>query len=200
MEVLMKRNENLNVVAEEHEQLKIAFAEQSQRLETSQRSLMAAQDEHKALSDLNEMLRRHNDNLKSQHDCTSKQLQELELERKKIVQQLKEKDAKCQELRKALQKQEEEKKQCEKNIDDLQEKNESLKNDLTKAEKERKELSHKLSSLELICRQNEDVIKKREEAIKELQSELDRQAQIAAMIHNLSSGKVPINNYRGNSS
>lgn len=31
MEVLMKRNENLNVVAEEHEQLKIAFAEQSQR-------------------------------------------------------------------------------------------------------------------------------------------------------------------------
>ena len=38
------------------------------RLETSQRSLMAAQDEHKALSDLNDMLRRHNDNLKSQHD------------------------------------------------------------------------------------------------------------------------------------
>lgn len=200
MEVMMKHNENLKVVAEEHEQLKIAYAEQSQRLETSQRSLMAAQDEHKALSDLNEMLRRHNDNLKSQHDCTSKQLQELEVERKKIVQQLKEKETKCQELRKALQKQEEEKKQCEKNIDDLQEKNESLKNDLTKAEKERKELSHKLSSLELICRQNEDVIKKREEAVKELQSELDRQAQIAAMIHNLSSGKVPISSYRGNPS
>lgn len=57
-----------------------------------------------------------------------------------------------------------------------------------------------LSSLELICRQNEDVIKKREEAVKELQSELDRQAQIAAMIHNLSSGKVPISNYRANAS
>lgn len=57
-----------------------------------------------------------------------------------------------------------------------------------------------LSSLELICRQNEDVIKKREEAVKELQSELDRQAQIAAMIHNLSSGKVPISGYRGNPS
>lgn len=105
MEVMMKHNENLKIVAEEHEQLKIAYAEQSQRyvfvsillsaifdylnylqwhefcvtltarlfrspfrLETSQRSLMAAQDEHKALSDLNEMLRRHNDNLKSQHD------------------------------------------------------------------------------------------------------------------------------------
>ncbi|KAJ7379243.1 hypothetical protein OS493_017752 [Desmophyllum pertusum] len=200
MEVMMRHNENLQAVAEEHEQLKIGFAEQSQRLETSQRSLMAAQDEHKALSDLNEMLRRHNDNLKSQHDCTSKQLQELEQERKKVVQQLKEKDAKYQELRKALQKQEEETKQCEKNINDLQEKNESLKNDLTKAEKERKELSHKLSSLELICRQNEDVIKKREVAIKELQSELDRQSQIAAMIHNLSSGKVPINSYGGSSS
>jgi len=200
MEVLMRHNENLKVVEEEHEQLKIAFAEQSQRLETSQRSLMAAQDEHKALSDLNEMLRRHNDNLKSQHDCTTKQLQELETERKKVVQQLKEKDSKCQELRKTLQKQEEETKEREKNIDELQSKNESLKSDLTKADKERKELAHKLSSLELICRQNEDVIKKREVAIKELQSELDRQAQIAAMIHNLSSGKVPISTFGGNSS
>ena len=60
-------------------------------------------------------------------------------------------------------------------------------------------VSFQLSSLELICRQNEEVIKKREVAIKELQSELDRQAQIAAMIHNLSSGKVPIS-YAGNSS
>lgn len=32
MEVMMRHNENLKVVAEEHEQLKIAFAEQSQRL------------------------------------------------------------------------------------------------------------------------------------------------------------------------
>lgn len=31
MEVMMKHNENLKVVAEEHEQLKIAYAEQSQR-------------------------------------------------------------------------------------------------------------------------------------------------------------------------
>lgn len=199
MEVMLRHNENLKVVEEEHEQLKIAFAEQSQRLETSQRSLMAAQDEHKALSDLNEMLRRHNDNLKSQHDCTTKQLQELETERKKVVQQLKEKDSKCQELRKSLSKQQEETKQREKENEELQNKNESLKSDLSKADKERKELAHKLSSLELICRQNEEVIKKREVAIKELQSELDRQAQIAAMIHNLSSGKVPIS-YAGNSS
>ncbi|CAH3043208.1 unnamed protein product [Porites lobata] len=200
MEIMLRHNENLKVVEEEHEQLKIAFAEQSQRLETSQRSLMAAQDEHKALSDLNDMLRRHNDNLKSQHDCTTKQLHELETERKKVVQQLKEKDTKCQELRKTLQKQEEETKQREKNIDDLQNTNESLNRDLAKTDKERKELAHKLSSLELVCQQNEDVIKKREVAIKELQSELDRQAQIAAMIHNLSSGKVPITNFAGKSS
>jgi len=31
MEVMMKHNENLKIVAEEHEQLKIAYAEQSQR-------------------------------------------------------------------------------------------------------------------------------------------------------------------------
>ena len=31
MEIMLRHNENLKVVAEEHEQLKIAFAEQSQR-------------------------------------------------------------------------------------------------------------------------------------------------------------------------
>lgn len=31
MEVMLRHNENLKVVEEEHEQLKIAFAEQSQR-------------------------------------------------------------------------------------------------------------------------------------------------------------------------
>ena len=29
---------------------------------------MAAQEEHKAQAELNDMLRRHNDNLKNQHD------------------------------------------------------------------------------------------------------------------------------------
>ena len=51
----------------------------------------------------------------------------------------------------------------------------------------------KVSSLEVICRQQEEVIKERENALGQIQSELDRQAQIAAMIHSLSSGKVTIN-------
>ncbi|XP_015747548.1 PREDICTED: protein CIP2A homolog [Acropora digitifera] len=174
MEVMLKQNENLKVVEEEHEQLKIAFAEQSQR----------------SVGRFTFLELFH----------TTKQLQELETERKKVVQQLKEKDTKCQELRKTLLKQQEDSKQREKENEELQNKNETLRSELSKAEKERKELAHKLSSLELICRQNEDVIKKREVAIKELQSELDRQAQIAAMIHNLSSGKVPISNFGGNSS
>lgn len=38
------------------------------RLETSREALTAAQKEHESLSELNEMLRRHNDNLKNQHD------------------------------------------------------------------------------------------------------------------------------------
>ena len=38
------------------------------RLETLREAMAAAQKEHESLSELNEMLRRHNDNLKKQHD------------------------------------------------------------------------------------------------------------------------------------
>ncbi|XP_032237786.1 protein CIP2A homolog isoform X2 [Nematostella vectensis] len=71
METLLRTNENLSIIAEEHKQLKKAFAEISQRLETSQRSLLASQDEIKALTELSEMRRRHNDNLKIQHDTSA---------------------------------------------------------------------------------------------------------------------------------
>ena len=49
-----------------------------------------------------------------------------------------------------------------------------------------------ISSLELVIRQHEDTIKEREKTIQQQQAEMDRHAQIAAMIHNLSSGKIPV--------
>ncbi|XP_031552269.1 protein CIP2A homolog [Actinia tenebrosa] len=193
METLMRYNENLKIIEEEHEHLKVAFAEQSQRLETNQRSLMAAQDENKALTELSEMLRRHNDNLKSQHDCATKQLLELEQERKNVVQQLKERETKVQETKKALQQQE--KKTClrESEIEELKSSIEKLKEDLIKNEQIRKDLMHKVSSLEVLCRQHEEVIKERENSVNTLQNELDRQSQIAAMIHKLTSEQTANN-------
>jgi len=44
-----------------------------------------------------------------------------------------------------------------------------------------------VSTLEVLGRQNEEVIKEREATISSLQNELDRQSQIAAMIHKLTS-------------
>ncbi|KAK3742452.1 hypothetical protein QZH41_011414, partial [Actinostola sp. cb2023] len=143
METLLRHNENLRIIEEEYGHLKIAFAEQSQRLETNQRSLIAAQDENKALSELSEMLRRHNDNLKCQHDCATKQLLELEQERKKVVQQLKERESKVQETKKALQQQEKETRQRENEIEELNSTIEKIKSELMKSGQTRKDLAHK---------------------------------------------------------
>ncbi len=49
----------------------------------------------------------------------------------------------------------------------------------------------KVSSLEMVCRQHETSIKQKDGRIHELETELNKHTQLAALIHNLSSGKAP---------
>ena len=46
-----------------------------------------------------------------------------------------------------------------------------------------------VTSLELVCQQHESSIKDTDEKLHDMKTELDKHAQIAALIHNLSSGK-----------
>jgi hypothetical protein len=53
---------------------------------------------------------------------------------------------------------------------------------------------YQVSSLEVLSRQHEEVIKERETTVSTLQNELDRQSQIAAMIHKLTMEQQANNN------
>jgi len=46
-----------------------------------------------------------------------------------------------------------------------------------------------VTSLELVCRQHESSLKEREGTIAAQRSELDKHAEVAALIHSLSGGK-----------
>lgn len=49
----------------------------------------------------------------------------------------------------------------------------------------------KISSLELVCQQHESSIQEKNTELQRVKEELDKHTQIAALIHNLSSGKAP---------
>ncbi|CAB3977672.1 CIP2A homolog isoform X2 [Paramuricea clavata] len=192
MEKLKIQIKNLQMTTREHEQLKVGFAEQTTRLETLKEALTAAQKEHESQSELNEMLRRHKDNLKNQHDCAIRQLHQLEEERKKIMQQLQQKDLKMNEYSETLRAQAEDLQNKENEISQLGKSFTLTKAELDKKEQARKELAHKVGSLELVCSQREKVVKERELQLKGLQEHLDKYAQMSAMIHSLTGGTVPI--------
>ena len=189
---LKSQIKNLQTIAAEHEQLKIAFDEQTNRLATLKEALTAAQKEHESLSELSEMLRRHNDNLKSQHDCATRQLHQLEEERKKIVQQMQQKDLKMNELSETIRAQAEDLQNKKDELNQLENSFTLTKAELAKKEQVKKELTHKVASLELVCSQREKVVKEKEQQLKDQQENLDKYAQMSAMIHSLTSGTVSI--------
>ncbi|XP_078582978.1 protein CIP2A homolog [Branchiostoma floridae x Branchiostoma japonicum] len=161
MEQLVGQNSKLQAIAEEYEQLQAAYAEQIQRVEALQRSVNAHMDEQKSLREMNEMLRRHNESLKNQ----------IEDEKKRLTKQLKDKDAKLTEEKDKVRTLEHEKEDLETAVD-------KYRNELTKLEQVKKETVKKY----------EASIAEKDALIKTQKAELDKNAQIVAMIHNISAG------------
>lgn len=44
----------------------------------------------------------------------------------------------------------------------------------------------------MVCEQHEQTIKEKEDALNQLNAEMEKHTQIAAMIHNLTSGKINV--------
>ncbi|KAK2179201.1 hypothetical protein NP493_506g00003 [Ridgeia piscesae] len=186
---LTRANARLETIAEEHAELTHTFTDQTQRLESVQRALVTLKAEHETMTEMQEMLRRHNDTLKQQHDAATEQVAKLEEERKHLSRQLKDKDTKLQEVSKSLHKTEERLKDVKKIRDELETAIDSLRDDLSKTEQKKKDLQHKVSTLEVVCQQHETAIAAKDGQLKHFKLELDKHAQIAALIHNLSSTK-----------
>ncbi|XP_033739672.1 protein CIP2A homolog isoform X2 [Pecten maximus] len=179
LEQLNQEKHKLEEVAAEHKQLTVAYMELSEKFETSEKSLLCLKQEHKTLVEMHEMLNKHNESLKQQHDVASEQLS-------KLSKQLMEKASELTHTQLML---EEEHAKAKKEQDELEDCLDKVRANLDTTEKAKKKLEQKVSTLERSLQQSEAQVKEKVEVIRELKSNVDKHAQIAALIHSLSSGK-----------
>uniref|UniRef100_A0A0L8H0V6 CIP2A N-terminal domain-containing protein n=2 Tax=Octopus bimaculoides TaxID=37653 RepID=A0A0L8H0V6_OCTBM len=181
---LLAEKQKLALMAEEHTVLKENYNEQSQKLENAEHMLNTLRQEHTSLTEMHEILRKHHETLKQQN--------EVSLEKQgKLSRQLKESESMVKSLQKTVSEIEEQLQKLSKERDDLDEAIEKVRRSLDKTEIEKKELQQKITSLEVVCQKHESVIKEKTEELQEVKDNLAKHEQIAAMIHNLSSSKIP---------
>ncbi|XP_061176571.1 protein CIP2A homolog isoform X2 [Saccostrea echinata] len=189
LEHLSQEYQKLEHISEEHQQLTAAYSDITQRYESSQKSLLSLKQELKTLTEMHEILQKHNVSLKQQHDLASEQSSKLQEERKNLSKHLKEKEGKLQELTKNYTKLESKYEKTEKERTELEIGLDNLRDTVNKTEQAKKQLQQKVSALELVCKQHEADLLSKDEQIKDLRTNLEKHTQIAALIHSLSSGK-----------
>ncbi|XP_078321392.1 protein CIP2A-like isoform X2 [Crassostrea virginica] len=189
LEHLSQEYHKLEHISEEHQQLSVAYSDISDRFESSQKTLLSLKQELKTLTEMHEILQKHNESLKQQHDLASEQLSKLQEERKQLSKQLKEKETKLQELTKNHAKLESQYEKVEKERAELEAGLDKMRDTVNKTEQTKKQFQQQVSSLELVCKQHEADLLCKDDQIKELRTQLEKHTQIAALIHSLSSGK-----------
>lgn len=181
---LLIEKQKLMGLVEEYQQLKENYAEQCQKTENLEHMLNSLKEEHASLEEMHEILRRHHESLKQQN--------EIALEKQaKLSRSLKEFESQVKVLKKLSCEQEEQLHKISKERDELEEAIDKVRGNLSKTEADKKELYQQISSLELVCQQHESSIQEKTTELQRVKEELDKHTQIAALIHNLSSGKAP---------
>ncbi|XP_069492752.1 protein CIP2A [Ambystoma mexicanum] len=186
---LFKHSKKLEVVAEQHEFLKVSFSEQIAKHELSEKQLKDLQVSYTTLTKQSEIMQKLNDTLKLQNEKSAAQLDELEEQRKELNKQLQERDSKITNMQQKLKVMEDKLKSKQKEKEDMEETIDILRKELSKTEQARKELSIKASSLEVQKTQLEARLEKEEAMVKAQQDELNKHSHMIAMIHSLSGGK-----------
>jgi hypothetical protein len=182
IERLVSKVESLEEVVQQHQQLLINHAELRQNVENLQETMTAQRKENQSLSAMLETLRQHDESLKKQLDCVMIQMQQLEIHRQQLEEQLGEKEASAIQLRQALKEQEGISRNHEKEKTKMKSEMEGLRNEITQIETARVKQQEKVQSLQETCQQQEQTISQQ-------RKELEKHAQIVAMIHNMTSGK-----------
>ena len=182
IEGLVSKVESLEEVVKQHRQLVVSHAELQQSMENLQETMTAQREENHSLSAMLETLQQHDESLKKQLDCVMIQIQQLEVQRQQLEEQLGEKEASAVDLKQALKEQEaisrkheNEKKKIKNEIGELCRK-------ISQTETARVKQEERIQCLEETCRQQERTISQH-------RKELEKHAQIVAMIHNMTSGK-----------
>ncbi|XP_070535045.1 protein CIP2A homolog [Ptychodera flava] len=189
MEQLVSHNQRLQGIAADHEKLVVQHQEQTKILETTERKLKAKEEDNASLQELYDMLQRHNETLANQHEVATERLAKLDEERKNLSKILKDREQKCTELKDKSDKQDKEIRKLTRELENSDSAIEKLREDLSKCEQERKEFKQQASVSEKENKEKDTMIHK-------LRSELEKQTQIAKMIHSLTSGNVPESNVK----
>ncbi|XP_039601454.1 protein CIP2A [Polypterus senegalus] len=190
IERLYQHNRKLQIVAEEHESLKMSFSDLANTYDGTEKQLKDLQAAHNNLNKQAEMIKKQNENLKFQHDKTLAQLSEVEEKRKEVIKELQDKDNLISSLQQRIVQLERNVEIKEKEKEDMEETIDILRKELSKTELARKELSIKASSLEIQKSQLEARLAEKEAMVKSQQEELNKHSHMIAMIHSLSSGKM----------
>nr|XP_032836831.1 protein CIP2A [Petromyzon marinus] len=188
MDALLQHNRRMQAAEEKHARLTATHADLQHRLEVSERHLLKAQEEQRSLTELAEVLRRHNDNLKQSNDKTLCQLGEMEEQCKETRKLLQERDGKITGLQQRLALVQGQAERAAAEVTEREEALEVLRRELSRTEQQRKELSIKASSLEVHKRSLESRLEERDSRLREQQEQLSKHASMIAAIHSLSGG------------
>ncbi|KAK7107208.1 protein CIP2A homolog L-like [Littorina saxatilis] len=194
---LLKHEKNqLELKALELEELKGAHADLCDKCEEMESCLTRQQQELKTTLEMHEILQKHYESLKHQHDIASEQLKKLEDERKLLARTLKEKEAKLLETSKALQTLTEKHSRVVKDREELEQEKDALEKcvdklraDISLLEQTKKEMQQRMKSLEKLNQEQEEGLQSYNSKIQNLEVEVSKHAQIAQLIHSLSSGQ-----------
>ncbi|XP_062518589.1 protein CIP2A-like [Corticium candelabrum] len=182
VESLTLKVESLEDVMKQHQQLLVAHDELQQKTESLQGTLTAKKEENQSLSDMLDTMRRHNESLKKQLDCMTSQMQQVEKQRQQLERVVSERDTSIVSLKHSLKEQEATNKQHKK--------------ERKKMDDELRGFQSEVDTLKAVRSRHEEMIQKltetkmkQEAKIDEQKTELEKHADIVAMIHNMTSVK-----------
>ncbi|KAL5255611.1 hypothetical protein ACHWQZ_G010996 [Mnemiopsis leidyi] len=147
-------------------------------------------DKLEGLKEEVEMLRVHNDTLKSQHESDIAQVQVLQKDKQKVVTKLEEKDSLYLKTKQSLRQSEEKNRKKDKEKIELESQLSKARSELSKTDSKYQELLEKEKIQECKIQEKDKFIEAQKSEIASQKEEIEKYSKLMAMFHNLSSGKA----------